>query len=130
MTPPTGTNYSVGKRLPLTPGSKETILSIEQFGQNLKFEKPATYRIRVTGHIDDSLADQLRGMVISRAFTGGQPTHDHPGRAPERSGGPGRCAERTLRAAPAVTDSRVPKAVNDGIRQVISIESIIMLIDR
>ena len=44
-------------------------MSIEQFGQNLKFEKPATYRIRVTGHIDDSLVGQLGGMVISRAFT-------------------------------------------------------------
>ena len=45
-------------------------MSIEQFGQNLKFEKPATYRIRVTGHIDDSLVGQLGGMVITRAFTG------------------------------------------------------------
>lgn len=45
-------------------------MSIEPFGENLKFENPATYRIRVTGHIDDSLSGQLGGMVISRAFTG------------------------------------------------------------
>ena len=41
----------------------------ELFGGNLKFENPATYRIRVTGHIEDSLADLLGGMVITRAFT-------------------------------------------------------------
>ncbi|MGA9537289.1 MAG: hypothetical protein WBR24_15405 [Desulfobacterales bacterium] len=41
----------------------------EQFGKDLRFEKPATYRIRVTGHINDSLSDQLGGMVITRAFT-------------------------------------------------------------
>lgn len=45
-------------------------MSIEPFGENLKFENPATYRIRVTGHIDDSLSGQLGGMVITRAFTG------------------------------------------------------------
>jgi hypothetical protein len=44
-------------------------MSIEPFGKNLRFEKPATYRIRVTGHIDDSLSDHLGGMVITRAFT-------------------------------------------------------------
>jgi hypothetical protein len=55
--------------LPVTPESKGNILSNELFGKNLKFEKPATYRIRVTGHIDDSLSDQLGGMVITRAFT-------------------------------------------------------------
>lgn len=32
-------------------------------------EKPATYRIRVTGHIADSLSDHLGGMIITRAFT-------------------------------------------------------------
>ena len=41
----------------------------EQFKKNMKFEKPATYRIRVTGHIKDSLSDHLAGMVITRAFT-------------------------------------------------------------
>ncbi|MFY9705461.1 MAG: hypothetical protein WCE56_01580 [Desulfobacterales bacterium] len=35
----------------------------------LKFEKPATYRIRVNGHIDDSRTDHFSGMVITRAFT-------------------------------------------------------------
>ncbi len=53
----------------VTPLIKENILSGEQFGKNLKFEKPATYRIRVTGHIDDGLSDQLAGMIITRAFT-------------------------------------------------------------
>ena len=43
------------------PGSK--------FMNNIKFEKPAVYRIRVTGHINDSLSDQLGGMVVTRAFT-------------------------------------------------------------
>jgi hypothetical protein len=48
---------------------KDYILSSKQFGKNLKFEKPATYRIRVLGHIDDNLSDQLGGMIITRAFT-------------------------------------------------------------
>lgn len=30
---------------------------------------PPIYRIRLTGHIDDSLSGQLGGMVITRAFT-------------------------------------------------------------
>ena len=38
-------------------------------GKDLEFEKPATYRIRVAGHIDDGLSAQLGGMVITRAFT-------------------------------------------------------------
>ena len=41
----------------------------ERFGKNLKFEEPATYRIRITGHIDDRLSDTLGGMVVTRAFT-------------------------------------------------------------
>ena len=36
---------------------------------NFRFEKPAVYRIRVTGHIDEALSDQLGGMVITHAFT-------------------------------------------------------------
>ena len=44
-------------------------MPIEPYGGNLRFEKPATYRIRVIGHIDDSLSGQLGGMVITRAFT-------------------------------------------------------------
>ena len=35
----------------------------------IKLETPATYRIRVQGHLDDSWADRLSGMIISRAFT-------------------------------------------------------------
>ena len=37
--------------------------------KNLTFETPAIYRIRVKGHIDESLSDQLGGMIITRAFT-------------------------------------------------------------
>ena len=33
-----------------------------------KLETPATYRIRVQGHLDDSWSDRLGGMVISRAY--------------------------------------------------------------
>ncbi|MFO7644000.1 MAG: hypothetical protein R6W95_06420 [Desulfosarcina sp.] len=44
-------------------------MSSEPSGKNLQFEKPATYRIRVTGHIDDSLSGNLGGMIITRAFT-------------------------------------------------------------
>ncbi len=44
-------------------------MSGEQPGNGLTFEKPATYRIRVTGHIDDCLSDHFGGMIITRAFT-------------------------------------------------------------
>jgi hypothetical protein len=37
--------------------------------KNSPFESPGNYRIRVRGHIDESLADQLGGMVITKAFT-------------------------------------------------------------
>lgn len=37
--------------------------------KKIPFESPGTYRIRVRGHIDERLADQLGGMVITRAFT-------------------------------------------------------------
>lgn len=47
---------------------KSPLLSESSWG-TLKFEKPATYRIRVTGHIDDSLSGHLGGMIITRAFT-------------------------------------------------------------
>jgi hypothetical protein len=40
-----------------------------QSWKNLKLETPATYRIRVLGHIDDSWSGQLSGMTITRAFT-------------------------------------------------------------
>ena len=33
------------------------------------FESPGIYRIRVQGHLDDSLSDYLGGMVITRAFS-------------------------------------------------------------
>ncbi len=44
-------------------------MSDPQSWKNLKFEAPATYRIRVQGHLDDSWSDRLGGMVITRAFT-------------------------------------------------------------
>ena len=44
-------------------------MSNSQSLENLKFEGPASYRIRVQGHLDDSWSDRLGGMVITRAFT-------------------------------------------------------------
>ncbi len=44
-------------------------MSNNQFLKNFKFEEPAVYRIRVKGHINDTFADLLGGMVITRAFT-------------------------------------------------------------
>lgn len=44
-------------------------MSSEPSEKHVDFEKPATYRIRITGHIDDSLTDRFGGMVITRAFT-------------------------------------------------------------
>jgi len=39
-----------------------------QSWKNLKFEAPASYRISVQGHLDNSWSDRLGGMVITRAF--------------------------------------------------------------
>ena len=44
-------------------------MSDSQSFKGLKFEAPASYRIRVQGHLDDSWTDRLGGMVITRAFT-------------------------------------------------------------
>ena len=44
-------------------------MSKSQSWKDLKFEAPASYRIRVQGHLDDSWSDRLGGMVITRAFT-------------------------------------------------------------
>jgi hypothetical protein len=44
-------------------------MSDSQSWKNLKFEAPASYRIRVQGHLDDDWTDRLGGMVITRAFT-------------------------------------------------------------
>ena len=44
-------------------------MSNSQYLENLKFEGPASYRIRAQGHLDDSWSDRLGGMVITRAFT-------------------------------------------------------------
>jgi hypothetical protein len=45
-------------------------MSDSQSWKDLKFEAPASYRIRVQGHLDNSWSDRLGGMVITRAFTG------------------------------------------------------------
>ena len=37
--------------------------------KNSPFDSAGTYRIRVRGHLDERFADQLGGMVITRAFT-------------------------------------------------------------
>ena len=44
-------------------------MSDSQSWKNLKFEAPASYRIRVQGHLDDSWSDRLGSMVLTRAFT-------------------------------------------------------------
>ncbi len=44
-------------------------MSIESRYKGLKLETPATYRIRVQGHLDESWSDRLGGMVITSAFT-------------------------------------------------------------
>jgi hypothetical protein len=44
-------------------------MSDSQSWKNLKFEAPASYRVRVQGHLDDSWSDRLGGMVLTRAFT-------------------------------------------------------------
>ena len=35
----------------------------------IKLNTPATYRICVQGHLDDSWSDRLGGLVISRAYS-------------------------------------------------------------
>jgi len=44
-------------------------ISDSQSWKDLKFEAPASYRIRVQGHLDNSWSDRLSGMVLTRAFT-------------------------------------------------------------
>jgi len=41
----------------------------KQSRKQIKFEGPASYRIRVQDHLDDSWSDRLGGMVLTRAFT-------------------------------------------------------------
>ncbi len=40
----------------------------------LRLETPATYRIRVKGHLDSSWSDCLGGLAISRSGEGEEPT--------------------------------------------------------
>ena len=45
------------------------MMSQDHYGEELKIETPANYRIRVQGHLDESWADRVGGMVITRAYT-------------------------------------------------------------
>ena len=40
-------------------------MSVEPFGENLRFEKPSTYWIRVAGQINENLTDHLGGIIIA-----------------------------------------------------------------
>jgi len=42
--------------------------------KGLKLETPATYRIRVQGHLDSSWSDRLGGMAITGDTSAEQPT--------------------------------------------------------
>jgi hypothetical protein len=42
---------------------------MEPIIDGMKLETPATYRIRVQGHLEDHWSDRMGGMVITRAFT-------------------------------------------------------------
>ena len=44
-------------------------MSDSQSWKYLKFEAPASYRIRALGHLDDDWSSRLGGMVLTRAFT-------------------------------------------------------------
>jgi hypothetical protein len=44
-------------------------MSQSSTSRRFKLETPATYRIRVQGHLDECWSDRLWGMVITRAFT-------------------------------------------------------------
>jgi len=41
-----------------------------QSWKNLKFDTPATYRIRVQGRLDENWSDRLGGMVIATVMNG------------------------------------------------------------
>lgn len=44
-------------------------MSNDDSWKGMKLETPATYRIRVQGHLDDSWGKKLGNMVITKAFT-------------------------------------------------------------
>ena len=44
-------------------------MSHPQSWKKLNFGAPAPYRISVQGHIDDSWADRLGDMVLTRTYT-------------------------------------------------------------
>ena len=43
-------------------------MSDSQTWKDLQFDAPASYRIRVQGHLEDSWSDRLGGMKLTRAF--------------------------------------------------------------
>ena len=48
---------------------REIIMTHNQLSNDVDFETPAVYRIRVKGHIADQLSGQLGGMIITRAYS-------------------------------------------------------------
>jgi hypothetical protein len=46
--------------------------TIDVIGKHMKFSQPATYRITVEGHLDDSWSDCLGGMTITTGSHGDQ----------------------------------------------------------
>ena len=71
---------------------EECTVSDVLYRKNITFESPATYRIRIKGHIDDSLSDQLGGMIITRAFTADKQPMTILVGSPDGSGGLVRCS--------------------------------------
>ena len=52
--------------------NEKSNVSVSQLRENLKFDAPAAYRIRVQGHVDDSWSDRLGGLTVTRAYTAHQ----------------------------------------------------------
>jgi hypothetical protein len=54
--------------------------------KGFKLETPAKYRIRIEGHVDESLAGRLGGMAITNAFKkNGQPISILVGHLPDQA---------------------------------------------
>ncbi|MFT5699213.1 MAG: hypothetical protein ACI8ZB_002070 [Desulforhopalus sp.] len=56
----------------LSPKNTKRAVASKETGEGGLFESAGMYRIRVLGSIDDAYADQLGGMIITRAFTADQ----------------------------------------------------------
>ena len=50
----------------------KAIITVDFIGKNMKIYQPATYRITVEGHLDDSWSDCLGGMTITTSSHGDQ----------------------------------------------------------